>query len=276
MKKYLLHFNYSIILLILINVLLGINATILTAGKDPKYKVSDIPAELKKGAIAVVRFNEIIYERKNISDAVYKVKEVITILNKSAIRKASFKQYYDKFSKVKKIKVIVYDEFGNIVKKKGLEDIADISAIDGVTLFSDARIKYIDPEYHTIPFTVEFNYEIVYSGTLGTPIWTFYPGYKVAVEKSIFSVITPEQLQLRYFERNTELLPIKTVKNGIVTLKWEVENLPAIKKEIFVSSFIETTPVILSAPSYFSIDRFKRDAHSWESFGNWIESLYKE
>ncbi len=273
MKKHLFHFNNSIILLILINVLLGINSNTISAGNDPKYKVSDIPSELKKGAIAVVRFKEIIYQRKTISDAVYKVKEVITILNKSAISKASFKQYYDKFSKVKKIKVIIYDKFGNIVKKKGIEDIADISAIDGMSLFSDARIKYVDPEYHTIPFTIEFNYEIVYSGTLGTPIWTFYPGYKIAVEKSIFSVITSEQSQLRYFNRNTNLLPTKTVKNGEVTLKWEVENLPPIKREIFTSSFIETTPVILSAPSYFYIDRFGGNANSWESFGKWIGSL---
>lgn len=273
MKNHIFNFSNPIILLILINVLFGFNATAVLAGNDPKYNVSDIPPELKKGATAVVRFSEITYERKTISDAVYNVKEVITILNKSAISSASFKQYYDKFSKVKKIKVIVYDEFGNFVKKRGLDDIADISAIDGMSLFSDARVKYVDPEYQSIPFTVEFNYEIEYSGTLGTPIWTIYPGYKVAVEKSIFTVKTPEHLQLRYYNINTDLSPVKTIKKGIVTLKWEVENLPSINTEPFASSFIETTPTILSAPSDFSIDKFQGDANSWASFGQWIGSL---
>lgn len=272
-KNQLFKINNRVLIVLLVIVFQLINVYNAYAGKDVKYKVSDIPTEIKRGALAVVRCMDVIYERKTVSNAVYKVKEVITILNKIAIDQASFKQYYNKFSKIKKIKVIIYDELGNIVKKKGINDIADISAIDGWTLFDDTRIKYIDPEYQTIPFTVEFNYEIVYTGTLSTPHWTIFPGYKIGVERSSFSIVTSEQLQLRYFARNTEISAVKSIQNGVITLRWEVENLPPLKKEVFISSFSETTPVILSAPSYFSINGYQGNANSWESFGKWIGSL---
>lgn len=276
MKDRFINICVKTLTVLLVIVLQLINLNVVFAGKEIKFKVSDIPKELRKGAVAVVRYKDVIYERTSTSGAVYKVKEAITILKKTAINNASFKQYYDKFSKIKKIKVIIYDEFGVVVKKKGITDIADISAISGGTLFADTRIKYIDPEYRTIPFTVEFSYEIVHSGTLGTPNWSFYPDYKIAVEKSTFSVITSEQSQLRYFYRNTDILPTKTVEKGRVTLKWEVENLPPLKKEEFTSSFIETMPVVFTAPTYFSIDGFHGNANSWESFGSWIGSLNED
>lgn len=243
------------------------------AGKKTKYKVSDIPKELLKGAESVIRNSELKFERKSISDAVLSVHEVITILNKSALDDATLMQYYDKFSKVRKARIIVYDEYGIEVKKLGLDDIKDISAIDGGTLFSDARVKLIDAEYQTIPFTVEISYEIDYSGTLSTPKWSYYQGYNIAIEKSSFTIITSEANQLRYYSLNTNQEPTKLIDDGKVILKWEVSNLSAIKGESFSSSFYETTPVILSAPSYFSIGGTHGNASSWELFGRWISEL---
>lgn len=251
--------------------LLGIQ--VVCTGKENKYRVSDIPKELTKGAYSVLRSSEIVYERTSVSTAKKTVVKAITILNKKALDEASFYQYYNNFSKVRKIRIVVYDEFGNVVKKKGNDDIMDISAIDGGTLFSDARVKIIDAEYQTIPFTVEVCYEVVSTGILSTPNWAFYPWYNSSVEKSSFTIITSGKSQLRFYKRNTELEPVRSIDDGKVILKWEVSNLPAIKKEKFSLSFRETSPVILTNPSYFWISGYGGNADTWESFGHWINQL---
>ena len=259
--------------MLLIIVFMGVNVTSTTAGNNPKYKVIDIPKELKSGALAVIRNQEIVFVRKSLSGAVLEVTEVITILNKKAIDDATFAQYYDKFSKIKRIRAVIYDEYGEVVKKIENDDIMDISAISGGTLFSDARIKLIDPEYRTIPFTVEYSYEIVYSGLLNYPEWIIYPSYKTAIEKSSFSVTTPGNLQLRYYQRNIDIKPNKSVDNGEITFKWEVSNLKALKKEPFSLSLFETAPSIISAPSEFSVDGVAGNLSSWKEFGSWRAKL---
>jgi len=243
------------------------------AGSKPEYKIANISKELKKGASSVIRNSELIYEVTSKSSAVYSVKKVISILNKSALEDATLVQYYDKFSKVKKAKVVVYDEFGNEVKKLKYDDIKDFSAVDGGTVFSDARVKLIDPEYQTIPFTVEVVYEIVYSGIVGTPIWSYYPGYETSIEKSSLTVISSESNPIRYYQVNTKMEPTKTKEGDDLILKWEVSNLPAIKWECFSSTFYENTPTIFTAPSFLVVSGYIGNARSWDKLGEWISVL---
>ncbi len=273
MKNQEYHFKNSIIIFFLILGCWCVNPILTRAGNDPKYKVSDISKELKSGALAVIRDQEMNFTRISLTDAILSVREVITILNKKALSDAKFVQYYDKFSKIRKIKAVIYDEYGNVIRKIEHDDIKDISAISGGTLFSDARYKYINPKYRTIPFTVEYIYEIVYSGIINTPSWLVYPGYKTSIEKSSFSVTTPANLELRYYQRNFDVEPKKTEKKDGITVKWDVSNLKALKKEPFSLSLHETTPLVFSAPSEFSIENIKGNSDSWKNFGNWIGIL---
>ncbi|MFK5856168.1 MAG: DUF3857 domain-containing protein [Bacteroidota bacterium] len=273
MKKKLILINGNLFVLLLFIMFQGINLTSLHAGNDPKYKVADIPKELKRGAIAVIRNQKRIFIRKSLTDAVYKVTEVVTILNKKALDYAYFNVPYDKFSKIRNIKGVIYDEFGNVVKKFNKDDIMDVSAISGGTLFSDARFKYIDPKYRTVPFTIEYSYDYIYEGILSTPSWFIYPGYRVSIEKSSFSVTTTGDLQLRYYSRNIDIEPKMIVDKGNITYKWEVSNLVAIKKEPFSRPLFETTPIVFTAPSDFSIEDVIGNSSSWENFGNWISIL---
>ncbi len=263
-------------MLILTSLFLIISLPDAIGGNEIKYKVIDIPEELRDGAYSVIRNNSIEYKRYSVSRAVLKVSKTITILNKKALNNAVLIQYYNKFSKVKNAKIWVYDEFGNLLKKKGKDDILDISAIDRGTLFSDARIKVIDSEYQTIPFTVEIYYEMHLSGILSTPTLAFYPGHRTSVEKSSFTIETSKEHQLRYYSVNTDIEPIKSEKKGVVTMIWEVDNLPPIKPEPFSLSFTEITPLIFSAPSNFSINNYNGDASSWNGFGKWISQLNKD
>lgn len=259
-------------IIVLFFLFIGVISTI-QAGEDIKYPISSIPKELKKSAVAVVRNHETKFVRKSLSDAVLEVTKVVSILNKKAIDEATFAQMYDKFSTVKKLKVVIYDEYGNVVKKHKQSDMKDVSAISSGTLFSDARIKYVDPEYGDIPFTVEYTYEIDYSGLLNFPSWLIYPDYNISVENSSFEIVTPKDLEVRYYLKNIDLEPTKSIKDDMVSLYWNIKYLKAVKYEPFSGTNQETLPSILTAPIDFSVDGYEGNSETWETFGNWIHTL---
>ena len=247
-----------------------------TIGQSAKYRVDEIPAELKKGAYSVVRNSEIVYTRTSLAKSNYQVTEAITILNKKDLDKSWFVQHYDKFSKVKKVKVYIYDEHGELVKKRKLEDIVDISAT-GYNLYSDTRVKVVDAEYKDIPFTVEFNYEIDYNGSLFDPDWYIYPGYNTSIERSSFKVVTKQGLKINYHFQNVDIEPsINMKKDDEIVLLWEVENLPAIKNEGFSLPFRNTSKAILTQSEEFSFGRYEGSVATWKDLGKWINLLNED
>src|SRR5665647_1120703 len=109
--------------------------------KDIKYKVAEIPKELRENAQSVVRNEEIVFEVKSLNRAIVNVTYAITILNKNGIADAYFHEFYDKFTKISGIKGHVFDENGEQIKKIPMDDILDYSAISGYSIYEDNRIK---------------------------------------------------------------------------------------------------------------------------------------
>ena len=169
-------------------------------GKEIKYKVADIPKELRENAQSVVRNDVMELEINSINSATLKVFFAITVLNKNGIDDAYFSVHYDKFSKVSNIKGKVFNENGEQIKRIPADEILDISSINGFSIFEDNRRKYFDPKVRTIPFTVEYSYEVSYSDILDYPNWTPYAGFGISTEFSSMKVIAPANFPLRYNE----------------------------------------------------------------------------
>jgi len=245
----------------------------IAVASDLKYRVADIPNNLLKDAKAVVRENEMVFDISSINSAVLKVHYVITILNKNGIDMSILKEAYNKFSSVKKIKTTVYNQYGNVIKT-GLNTIVqDIAALDGYSLYSDNRIKVFDPEYATVPFTVEYSFERDYNGLLSYPDWILYDDYNIATEKSDFTVIIPDGFKFRYLERNIkEHCLVKGINNKINYI-WSISDLPAIRKEPYCQALSEFTPKVFLAPDDFEIGGYRGNFETWTNFGRWIKKL---
>src|SRR3569832_1555138 len=106
------------------------------------YDASLIPRELLPYAGAVVRNEETITEVKGLSDVIYHVKRVVTILNSNGDDEADLVVYYDKATSVRSIKGIVYDEFGKVRQNISPGDFEDVAATDVFSLFQDDRAKH--------------------------------------------------------------------------------------------------------------------------------------
>ena len=168
---------------------------------SPKYKVSDIPKNLLAGSKAVIRKNEISFEIFGIDKAVEKVAYAVTILNDNGIDNSMFIEFYNKFLNIRNVDVNLYDQNGNEIHNLTQMVLKDYSAISGYSLYEDNRVKYLNPNYRSTPFTVEYTYEINFDGLLSYPQWNVYTDYNVSVESSKFKIITPAGFKFRYPEK---------------------------------------------------------------------------
>jgi hypothetical protein len=252
--------------------ILALTLPLVCFGKEIKYKVVDIPKELKENARSVVRNEEMVFEIKSTNSATLKVTKAVTILNKNGVNDSYFIQSYDKFNRISSISGRVYNENGELVKRLGGEDIIDHSAISGFSIYEDNRVKYIDPKNLTIPFTVEYTYTVDFIGLFHYP--AFDPlSYNISVEKSSYKVISPKSLNFRYLEMNIPVkAQISSEKENNIYL-WELSNLKALVYEPFSHNYQDFFPMVIAAPNDFEIDNYKGNLSSWKSFGEWITRL---
>lgn len=234
--------------------------------KDIKYKVSDMPKELKENARSVIRNEEIVLEVKSLSKAIVNVTYAITILNKNGLSDAYFQGFYDKFTKISEIKGRVFDENGEQIKRIPSDDILDYSAISGFSIYEDNRVKYIDPKVRNFPFTVEYSYQKSFDGLFSYPSWNPQPKFNLAVEKSSYKATVNESVTFRYMERNTSLKATVTSDAENNIYYWEARNLKALEWEPYSVTNQEIFPCVITAPADFEIERYKGNPYLMGKF----------
>jgi hypothetical protein len=232
-------------------------------------------------AKAVLRTKSVVYTRNGLNSATEQIHYAVTVLNKGGEELGIFAQPYYKFSRVSAISAVVYDKRGKKVKSIPKSEIVDVAVGSWTSLYSDQRVKLINPEYDDYPFTVEYSCTINYNGILNIPSWQVYPSYDMSVQQETFILITPEVsgnksgLDVKYYS-NDSLLVIKKkcVQEG-TTYSLHVENLSALDREKYTWSIGYVTPSVKFAPVNFSIGGFHGSFSSWNKFGDFEYQLIK-
>jgi hypothetical protein len=245
------------------------------AKDDLKYPVSLIPVSMTDNANAVVRNDETYVELISPSKICVRNSYAITILKESALNYSILNILYNKFMKISDISVIVYNEAGEKEKRLKNEDILDASAIDGSTIYSDNRRKFIDPKYQAYPFTLEVEFTTTYSSAFFLPSWTVFNGYNISVEQSKFTIDYPVGYELRYVEKNIN--PGKQISETPAkkTIQWSVSNFKARNPEPFSPDDDELYPLVTIAPSNFEMDNYSGNMKTWRDLGIFISELNK-
>jgi len=243
--------------------------------KEEKYPVVSIPQELIKNADVVIRSSKKHFTILSVEKGKLEVSEVITIMNKSGIDYSIFEEYYSSFRKIRNIKGVYYDEYGEEIKKIKKDDLIDVPAISGFSLFDDSRVIYFNPEIEKFPFTFEYSYTVEFDGLLSYPSWYIYSSNNESLQYKEYKVTIPKDnnFEIRKYYQNLELEPQKTSDANNTTYTWSVSNYPIIEYEPYNPGFSRTTPALFLAPNDFRIDGFDGNMESWENFGNWKYQL---
>lgn len=248
-------------------------AGITTKAKDIKYPVSAIPAELKQNVNAVVRLDESIFKITSKNSSSVHNHFVITIFNANAKRYAETVIGYDKMRKIKDIKAAAYDQFGESIKKIKYADITDQAAFDGVSLFSDNRLKYFDLAQPTYPYTVEVEYDIEYDFLCFIDGATVLGSENISVEHFKYQLIYPTSLKPRYRTLNIETKPVvASPSSNTESLTWTIDNILPLKIEPMSprSRYLQEIEV---SPNDFELSGYSGSMSSWKSIGSWLSTL---
>ena len=231
---------------------------------------SQIVDSLKQNANAVVRLQKLditISSQRNMSVC---IKRIVTVLNKNGIGAINAISGYDKTSSINNIEAIVYDAFGNEIKKIKRKDFKDQSAVDGISLFSDNRVVFLDYTPITYPFTVEFTCVFETSNTAAIPKWLPIGNYFTSVEKSLLNVYYQSNLGFKKKEFNFLNFQIKKTIDTSSQLSYVVENIVALKPEDMSPDFVKIYPKVIMGLELFNLEGVDGAAKNWKEYGQWF------
>lgn len=239
---------------------------------DIKYPVSAIPDALKKNVSAVVREDERIISIPNQRSLVFNIHCATTILSAAGKDHAGVYVTYDKLRKVTMLRAAVYDANGKLIKKVKLSDFQDASNFDG--LFSDDRVKYIDLTQGSYPYTVEFEYEVVFKFLFVIPQMEFIPNENTSLQWGKYTVSYAKGAKPRFYTHLIDQKPVEsTSSDGLQQISWEMKDLMPPLKESYGPVYGELTPYILAAPSNFEYEGYIGSMDTWNGFGKWTATL---
>ncbi|AZJ32672.1 Transglutaminase-like superfamily protein [Tenacibaculum mesophilum] len=228
-----------------------------------------IPKELKESANAIIRLNKTIIDVESMDHLVVKQQRIVTVLNKLGKKHISAYKHYNNDTKITKLSAIIYDALGNKIKKYSKSDFQDVSAIDGGTLYSDSRVKFLEHTPTSYPYTVVFESEYKNSSTGFIPKWFPIENYNLAIEKSIYILNNPQNIPFRKREKNFDAFSIKNSSTDN-NLNYSLTNQLAIRPEYYTLNFEELVPNMSISLDSFSLKGIKGNAKNWKEFGKWM------
>lgn len=236
------------------------------------YDIANISPALKSRAVATVRNDKTVVEMKSPEQVTETVTRVITVYNKNGDYYAALPVHYNKSCEVKSLKGAIYNEMGILQKKIATKDFKDISAVDNSTMFGDSRIKLYVPDYHSYPYTIEYQYEVKYKQNLIIPSWNPEVSNSVSVEKSSFQFIAPVGTACRIEAKNYKGVVKEEKSDKIESKTWSVEHIPAKKDESYSPNPNLKRTNVLIVPKNFMYYGKEGSFSDWKEYGEWVSS----
>ena len=228
----------------------------------------NIPLELRENANAVVRDNSIEITIEDIDKMVVSKRKVVTVLNKLGNTDAKIVEYYDNDTKITRLSAIIYDTFGNQIKKFKERDFLVVSAVSGGTLYSDSRVKYIDYTPISYPYTIVFESTYKTSSTGFVPSWFPINGYYISVEKSQYKLNNLKKIKARKKEKSFDGYSIEDKSNEF-DFNYILTNQKAIEYENQSPNSIDFMPYLMVGVNSFALKNVIGKADNWLEFGKW-------
>lgn len=246
--------------------------------KAQNFAVSSLPLEMKEKAHAVVRFHQTEFIVKDAGQATTKVSGAVTVLDEKGEIQATLAIPYNKFTKITDIEAQLYDARGEKIKRLKRSEIESFSTNSGNNSVDDSFVKIAVLRHTSYPYTVAFAYEYTTRNMMFYPTWkaVLNNAEGTSVERSNFTVLMPQGLELRYYEQN---LPVKAEvlkQEGRVSYKWEVKNLKAVEEEPYAPELSELLPCVYSGPTDFIVDDYQGNLSTWADLGKFYGQLNKD
>jgi len=241
----------------------------LSAQTDLAFQSLIVPDHLKTNANSILREEKIVIDIPDRKTLIHTTYKVVTVLNKKGLRDIDAYAYYDDVTKVKSIQATIFNQLGKKIKTFKKKDFEDISAVDGISLFTDSRLLALDYTPVSYPFTVLFESVTESNNTAFIPSWLPNGSYYSSTQNSSCIINYNPDLGLRFKQLNpSDRIIIEEEEKG--RLEITIENFEAITPETHSPGFAQIMPRILFALDKFHLQGVDGEASDWKSFGKWV------
>ncbi len=243
--------------------------SLFTCAQNNLYSSLTIPKALKEHANAVIRSNNVHVILESFDQMHVIEKRIITVLNEEGNDNIDAYTHYDDGVKIKALQAIVYNGFGKQIKKIKKNDFKDVSAVDGSTLYSDSRVKYLEYTPIQYPYTIEFTSEIVTGNTAFLPPFIPLDDYFVSIEDASYTIDYTSGMSIRKKEKNFDGITLtkEDISNKIT---YSVKNINAYVPEVYSPSFKTMIPKVMFALKEFVLEGVHTKVGNWDEFGKWM------
>lgn len=209
------------------------------------------------------------------SEAIYSEKKRIVILNKES-RANAFAVFYDPDNKILNLDADIYDLSGTPIRKVRKSEIRDVAAVDGVSIYTENRVQYIELNHSEYPYILEFSYRQRLKGLsfAAGENWYFQDRPSSAVTSSSYEITVPSDLDIQYQLYNLDLEPTITNTGSEKVYRWEAKNIAAIKFEPYDVPTHRQVPILRISPNKFEIDKYAGSMESWQAYADFLQQLW--
>lgn len=244
----------------------------LTSFSQEKLITLTIDANLKKNANAVVRLNDVLLEVKSQNQILYTKNRIVTVFNESGNQFVGSAVHYDGNVNIKTLEAVVYNAFGEEIKRIKKKFFEDVSEVPNGTLYSDSRVKYLDYTPVSYPYTVVFKTVVEYKSTAFIPGWSPLEGFYVSTEESKYKIINSSGIDLKMRTNNFDGYNIEELGDNSYLAK----NLKAIKSQAYAPAFKSYAPSLKVALTRFVMEGVNGINTDWNDFGKWVNDKLVE
>lgn len=239
----------------------------ISAQKD-FFSYQEIPQELLVSVNSVLRLEEHVVSIPDQSKINVVHKRVVTVLNKKGNSDVHAYLYYDDVSRVKDIKATIYDKLGAEVKRFKQRDFRDASAVDGISLFTDSRILYLDYTPTSYPYTIVFESERISKNTVEIPSFYTNSSYYSSTQERSLEINYDPSIGMRY--RMTGAVEAIKLEETTGRITVQVQNIPSIIPEDYSPGFKNIVGTVHFATNDFHLEGVNGNASDWNVFGKWM------
>jgi hypothetical protein len=144
------------------------------------------------------------------------------------------------------------------------------------SLADDNRVKWHSFFYKAYPFTVEYEVEVNYKGTMFLPDWIPQEKAIMGVQQSRLTVISPAGNPLRYKMFNYQGEPVITDDKSNKVYTWEVKDILSTEEEYASPAWHRITTSVFMASEKFMLEDYEGSNASWKDFGRFVYDLKKD
>lgn len=198
------------------------------------------------------------------------VEKTILILDQRGMDHGVIFIPFDEISRIMRFDAQLVDpKNGRVIKKISPKELREYNRVSRGTFFDDNKYKAFAFEIDKFPAQIQVVYEVRDSGNFYINPWVPLPDEaNQSLKSSRLEFRYPAELGLRYHHRDTDIRPDSTFSDGVVSLVWKTESVPAYSKPP-----ADDFPLVLFAPNKFSLDGYNADMKTWEGFAKWQGKL---